>query len=331
MVSACFAFWGLAVGGWAAVGGAWAMQALFWAVSQPAGVGRATWWIVGVASAWSYAFALWGLASTPLWALGRVFGFGGWLWPAALWSGWQVAWTLLQRRRVRIHRLPGLPFRVVQLSDIHVTGLMNRRELAELVARTNALQPELVLLTGDHLTPFSERAPEPFFEALRALRAPAFGCLGNHDLPVRDAVIAGSAAAGVPMLVDESRVHREVEVAGLDFRWTGLAEHVAGFLAAAPPPARFRILLAHDPRVGRHLPEGRFDLVLSGHTHGGHVGLVGERFSWTVVRNLFRIPDHGPWARAGNRMYVSRAIGHYGFQVRLGVPAEESVLEVIPA
>jgi predicted MPP superfamily phosphohydrolase len=90
-----------------------------------------------------------------------------------------------------------------------------------------------------------------------------------------------------------------------------------------------RIILLHDPGAFRHLPEGEGDLVLSGHTHGGQVGLVSLGLSWTFLR-LFglKLPDHGFWARGRDRLYVHRGTGHYGFPLRLGVPSEESVVRV---
>ena len=90
-----------------------------------------------------------------------------------------------------------------------------------------------------------------------------------------------------------------------------------------------RIILLHDPGAFRHLPEGEGDLVLSGHTHGGQVGLLSLGLSWTFLR-LFglKLPDHGFWARGRDRLYVHRGTGHYGFPLRLGVPSEESVVSI---
>ncbi len=86
--------------------------------------------------------------------------------------------------------------------------------------------------------------------------------------------------------------------------------------------------MQHDPGAFRYFPEGAADLVLSGHTHGGQVGLVSFGLPHTFVSLVSNIPDHGPWVANGNRLYVHRANGHYGFPIRFGVPAEESVLEL---
>ena len=72
-------------------------------------------------------------------------------------------------------------------------------------------------------------------------------------------------------------------------------------------------------------------MVLAGHTHGGQIGLWSLGAPWTLGRALFAMPDHGLWSRGTDRLYVHRGTGHYGFPLRVGVPAEESVLELHPA
>jgi uncharacterized protein len=79
-----------------------------------------------------------------------------------------------------------------------------------------------------------------------------------------------------------------------------------------------------------HVPDGAADLVLSGHTHGGQLGLVSMGLAWTVLSRT-RWPDHGLFAHGTNRLYVHRGTGFYGFPLRIGVPGEASVLEVVGA
>jgi len=87
-------------------------------------------------------------------------------------------------------------------------------------------------------------------------------------------------------------------------------------------------VLLHDPGAFVHVPAGDADLVLAGHTHGGQLRLLSLGLPHTIVSALTRIPDHGLWAHGENRMYVHRGTGHYGFPLRVGVPAEESLLRV---
>ena len=126
-----------------------------------------------------------------------------------------------------------------------------------------------------------------------------------------------------------------VQVVGLDFTWRDRAARLESALTRLPRRENadgpmFRLLLLHDPGMFRDLPDDAADLVLSGHTHGGHVGLVAVGLDWTIIHAMSGMPDHGAWARGSDRLYVHRTTGHYGFPLRIGVPAEESVLEILP-
>lgn len=263
----------------------------------------------------------------------------------------------VQRARVaraRVMRLPSdaVPgvLRVVQITDPHLGAFRSEASFRALCARVVDADPDLVLLTGDYFTMEGAGTPDALGRALaplRALEGRAFACLGNHDHESPAAVVRGLAEAGVELLVDRAVLVQTrrgpVQIVGLDHRWTrarppqalapgpqeGPGAH-ASVLAAWPRPAGVpRFVLLHDPSAFKHLPEGEADLVLSGHTHGGHVGLVSLGLDWTVIGGLSGIPDHGAWSRGRDRLYVHRASGHYGFPLRLGVPMEESVLEVL--
>jgi hypothetical protein len=228
------------------------------------------------------------------------------------------------------------PLRVVQISDPHLGPFMSPARLAAVCARAVARGPDLILLTGDFLTVDSNGDRDALRRALAPLKPASgrtFACFGNHDHEAPGIVREALEAAGVQLLVDEHATVEtpagRVQIVGADFRWTKRAEHLAGLCAAHPrEPGALRIVLLHDPGAFRHLPEGEGDLVFSGHTHGGQLGLLRFGLPHTILSALTTIPDHGLWARGRDRLYVHRGTGHYGFPLRLGVPAEASLLEV---
>jgi predicted MPP superfamily phosphohydrolase len=121
-----------------------------------------------------------------------------------------------------------------------------------------------------------------------------------------------------------------VQILGADYVGRGRQEHIEGLLARHPRRQdHLRLLLLHDPLGFRHVPDGAVDLTLSGHTHGGQVGLLSLGFDWTVLSRS-RWPDHGLFGLGANRLYVHRGTGFYGFPLRVGVPGELSVLELVP-
>jgi predicted MPP superfamily phosphohydrolase len=228
------------------------------------------------------------------------------------------------------------PLRIVQITDPHLGPFMSVQRLRRIVESAVRRDPHLVLLTGDFLTMESQADASLLaaaLEPLRALPGRAFACFGNHDHEAPDTVRQALEHAGVTLLIDQSTVVQTeagaVQIVGADFAFRNRQERLVQLCAAHPRlPRTLRLLLLHDPGVFRHLPEGDADLVLSGHTHGGQLGLVSLGLPWTLMRLFVKAPDHGLWARGSDRLYVHRGTGHYGFPLRIGVPAENSLLRV---
>jgi predicted MPP superfamily phosphohydrolase len=229
------------------------------------------------------------------------------------------------------------PIRVVQISDPHLGPFMSVERLRRICARAVARRPDLIVLTGDYLTMESQSDRRHLTEALAPLsemRGRVYACLGNHDHEALEIVTSALESNGITLLVDEATVVETdagpVQILGLDFHFRDRAGRIAAACARNPRvEGATRLVLLHDPSAFRHVPPGDADLVLSGHTHGGQVGLLSLGRAWTFLR-LFgnAIPDHGVWARGRDRLYVHRGTGHYGFPIRLGVPSEEGLLRI---
>jgi predicted MPP superfamily phosphohydrolase len=248
----------------------------------------------------------------------------------------------IERVPVERHRrrtpapLPRRPLRIVQITDPHLGPWQPtrklRRHLEELVAR----DPDLVLLTGDFLTMESRGSPGQLaaaFEPLRKVSGRAFACFGNHDHEAPDEVRHALESNGIQLLIDEeARTDTPlgaVQIIGADFVWSDRERHLRELLARFPRrEGELRLLLLHDPIGFQYVPKGDVDLTFSGHTHGGHIGLVSFGLDWTVMSRTQR-PDQGLFAHGPNRLYVHRGTGFYGFPMRVGVPGESSLLELV--
>lgn len=237
------------------------------------------------------------------------------------------------RGELRVER----PLSIVQISDPHLGPFMSVARLRRICQRAVDAKPDLIFLTGDFLTMESQSDPRLLLDSLvplKAMKGRVFACFGNHDHEAPRIVVNALKENDVVLLMDEGTVVQTeagpVQIVGMDFTWRERDKHLARVCAEHPRiEGATRIVLLHDPGAFKHLPAGEGDLVLSGHTHGGQVGLLSIGSAWTFLR-LFgiKIPDHGFWARGTDRLYVHRGTGHYGFPLRLGVPAEESVLRV---
>ena len=186
------------------------------------------------------------------------------------------------RLRVLEVPLPQLPaeldgLRIAHLSDFHLgVPSRGRRAVERAVDWAAERRPDLVCLTGDLL---SRAKGEELLRSLVARLPGAYVVLGNHDLaesrdPFSQAVEL-EALEGATLLADDSRTvelrGRRIQIAGVDPR--SYARGQARAERLADEDADLRLLLCHFPGIARRLPEGAFDLVLSGHLHGGQICL----------------------------------------------------------
>jgi len=230
------------------------------------------------------------------------------------------------------------PLRVVQITDTHLGPWQSVTRLRNLVAALVARDPDLVALTGDFLTMESMGSPGCLERALIPLERISDRCVaifGNHDHEAPEQVVTAMRTLGIRLLIDDEACLETpagpVQIVGSDFVRRDHEEHFKALLTRFPRrEGHLRLMLLHDPVGFRFLPPDEVDLVLSGHTHGGQVGLVSLGLDWTVLSRT-RWPDHGLFARGGSRLYVHRGTGFYGFPLRVGVPAELSVLEINPS
>jgi hypothetical protein len=250
----------------------------------------------------------------------------------------------ITHRTIPIRNLPDAfqGFRIVQMSDIHLKEYTEAFFLERMVAQVNALQPDLVLITGD----FVSRGPEDLrvawkaagtaAEILSTLKAPQrFGILGNHDVNVgAEHVIRPLEAHGTPILVDS---YTPIE-RGDDVLWlcgaddAGTRKPDLNFAIPANPRAPV-LFLCHEPdyvdKVVLHPRFPLIDLMLSGHSHGGQIRLpyigplilppMGQKY----VEGLFHFGHM--------QMYVNRGIGTVGLPFRLNCPAELTHITLVRA
>src|SRR6218665_2184901 len=225
-------------------------------------------------------------------------------------------------------KLPGLPreldgFTIVQLSDIHVGPLIQRRFMDELVARTNALKGDLVCITGD-LVDGSVEELGPAAAALRELRSRhgTFFCTGNHEYLSGD-VEWCEALPRMGVTVLRNRYVR-VGDAGASFDLVGVDDWAAARSGFAPrkegpagAPEGGGVVCAEKRGGGGEEGEkGGMGLQLSGHTHGG------QFFPFTGVVSAVWEHDAGFFREGGYSLYVSRGTGFWGPPLRVAAPPE---------
>ena len=211
---------------------------------------------------------------------------------------------------------------IAHITDLHATALLNAPRVAQVVAATNAMKPDIIVTTGD-MVDGSTRQRAADVAPLRDLKARygLYGCEGNHEYySGYSGWMYAFKKMGLPLL---SNSHTVLTIKGKKLVIAGVKDPVGEgpdlkkALAGAPPDVPV-ILLAHRPEFARRNAEFGVDLQLSGHTHGGQmVGfdrIVASRNSG-FVRGLYTV--------GGMKLYVCPGAGLWtGFPVRLGVPSE---------
>lgn len=269
-----------------------------------------------------------------------------------------------QVRRVEIP-LPNLPsaldgMKIVQISDIHLSGYMTRPDVRRAVEMANELGADLAVLTGDFITGASDPIADCIDE-VRQLRAPLgiWGCNGNHEIYARaeDAAQQLFSQAGMKLLRQENA---EIAFRGAAFNLIGVdyqrertnTGRKSQMLTSIEPLIRRdmpNILLSHNPNSFNRAAELGIELSLAGHTHGGQIQveildhrLSPARFISDYVAGLYQrplpipvsdartpssvVPASKIQSEATAKLYVNRGLGTVGAPVRLGVPPEISLL-----
>ncbi len=251
---------------------------------------------------------------------------------AILLTGWSLlsaAWVL-KLRRVTV-RLSGLGsglegLRIVQISDLHIHRPLDRQFLRRVVAKVNALAPDVVAVTGDLVDGLVAEVRD-FIAPLGELRA-RFGVYyvtGNHEYywggPEWEAEVDRLG------LIVLRNTHRVIARDGSELALGGVPDlHGARFhpdhacrpdLAfAGAPPGVPRVLLAHQPAAARTASQAGVHLQLSGHTHGGQI------FPFHLIVWLSQPVLSGLRKLWGIWVYTHRGTGTWGPRMRLGAAPE---------
>jgi hypothetical protein len=224
-------------------------------------------------------------------------------------------------------RLPKIPkafdgFVILHLSDLHVD--MNQGAMEHLRGILQEVKYDLCAFTGD----YRGKSFGPYEETLLGmarvcaeLRKPLYGVLGDHDT-IR--MTPGLEEIGIRMLLNESitieRDNQHIYLAGIDdahFYRTGKIEKVASEI----PRDEFSILLSHTPEIYRQAAYADFNLLLSGHTHGGQICLPG-RIPLTLDSVLPRHMGSGAWKYNDMIGYTSVGAGSSIVPARFNCPPE---------
>jgi uncharacterized protein len=223
--------------------------------------------------------------------------------------------------------LPRLPpsfdgFTILQLSDLHVD--ISEAAMERVVGLLRDLRYDICVLTGDYrgktYGPY-EATLAGMARVRAALKGPIYGVLGNHDTIC---MLPGLEEMDIRMLLNESdaivRGGQRIHLVGIDdahfYRMDNIEKAAAGI-----PNDEFSILISHTPEIYRQAAHADFNLLLSGHTHGGQICLPGG-IPVTLDSVLPRLMASGPWQHHDMIGYTSVGAGSSVVPVRFNCPPE---------
>jgi predicted MPP superfamily phosphohydrolase len=248
-------------------------------------------------------------------------------------------WLKVETVRLKLARLPRAfsGFRAVQISDIHMGGWMNLSRFQSVADLIAAQKPDVLLITGDFLyghrfIESSKKGLNDLAEVLSPLAAsiPSFAVLGNHDYWTnQEAVREMLCRSGVKDLTNTvfvlKRAGENLRLCGLDDIHHGdvRLDDVIGQLSENGAA----ILLVHEPDFADiSAATGKFDLQVSGHTHGGQV--VIPFYGPPILPRSGRKYPSGLYKVGNMFQYTNRGVGVDRMPIRFNCPAEITVFEL---
>ena len=238
--------------------------------------------------------------------------FGGIAAAGLGWGWFEAGWVRLRELVVPLSGVAA-EIRIAHLSDFHL-GARSRgtRAVERAIEWTIERRPDLVCITGDLVS--RPQGEEHLRALLQHVDVPTYAVLGNHDVEHSRDPFSRSAGlsdlAPARLLVDEFDT---IELNGMRVQVVGVDPRA--YVQGTSDPARFtdrdadvRILLCHFPYVLDRVPEGSFDLVLSGHMHDGQIAfpLPGDKLRFAHMNTRYTA---GLYERGDMVMHVSPGLG----------------------
>jgi predicted MPP superfamily phosphohydrolase len=207
--------------------------------------------------------------------------------------------------------------RIVQVSDIHLGGLYHIARLERTMEMVRAAKPDIFVVTGDLVDGnMALRNAEAELISNHGAKYGAFAIIGNHEYyNGLEQSMEFIERAGLTILYDQAAEAADIVIVGLDDLTTVWPADLTAF------GDRFVLLLRHRPHIIK-TSRGKFDLQLSGHTHGGQLWPLGplSQRRQGYVQGLSKQDD--------SYVYVSNGTGFWGPPMRLFTPPEVTVIDL---
>lgn len=254
------------------------------------------------------------------------------------WMLWGNFAVTVSEYRIESEKLPDAfdGFRIAQVSDLHNDELGDGN--SRLIAKLEKTDPDIIVITGDLIDRTrTDISVAVEFAEKAALIAPTYYVSGNHESVLSQDDYADFCdkltAVGVTVLENNAVLFEKsgeyITVAGVGDQNFGYQPSNDDLIALKGDKTAFSVLLAHRPRDFYQYATCGFDLVLSGHLHGGQFQIPFLGGLYAPSYGLFPEYDGGMYEREGSVMIVSRGVGNSSFPIRFNNPREIVLVELV--
>lgn len=257
---------------------------------------------------------------------------------AVLGSGWFFAHHVFETDYTfRTEKtLDGKPLRIAMLADSHLSVTLSGADFAKQLSRISEANPDLLLICGDFVD--DETAKEDMLEACAALGKTAkdfrtYFCYGNHDkgyYRYRNFTVEELEQTlkdnGVRILQDEVVPFGD-QIALIGRCDRSFEERIPiAELASGQDDACYQIVMDHQPDDYAAEAAAGVDLVLSGHTHGGHIFPAG--YIGLLIGANDRV--YGTERRGKTDFLVTSGISGWAIPFKTGCVSEYCIIDIVP-
>lgn len=213
-------------------------------------------------------------------------------------------------------------------SDTHNGLFANAMPVDRIVKAVNATNPDAVLIAGDFTYFLHPQNYKKIFSPLSHIAAPIYGVLGNHDVGIPGPDMSIPLSEFLPtrgVIISDNRIHplpKNYELIGLSDSWEGNQD----FSLLSKPKRQPRIVLTHNPKTILFLEKDSFDLLISGHTHGGQIYLPG--LTCKLVEFACHINRYGYKKLSEGVLFVTSGTGMVGLPMRFNTPPRIDILSI---
>ncbi len=225
--------------------------------------------------------------------------------------------------------------RIAQISDLHVGPTIRKRYVQKVVHKTNQIQPDIVVLTGDIVDAHSTSVTA-YLNLLKDLKSRygIFYVTGNHEYYWdAETLIKKMEDLGITSLLNENAL---IQIGDSQLMMAGVTDPTGGHMLLGHAPdinkalasqkeAQFKILLAHRPDACFEAEKRGVNLQISGHTHSG------QFFPFSLFIGLVHKYSRGLYRHKRMWLYVNPGTGYWGPANRLGIRSEISLIVLEPS